>query len=66
MNHPLRYEGLTFYQASFSPDETATVLQVVRNPGWLLPYLSVLLMGLGMTYQFGLHFSKYLKKRKPA
>ncbi len=66
MNHPLRYEGLTFYQASFSPDETATVLQVVRNPGWLLPYVSVLLMGLGMTFQFGLHFTKYLKKRKTA
>ncbi|CAI8324734.1 MAG: Cytochrome c biogenesis protein Ccs1 [Opitutia bacterium UBA7350] len=66
MNHPLRYEGLTFYQASFSPDETATILQVVRNPGWLLPYFSVLLMGLGMTYQFGLHFIKYLNKRKPA
>lgn len=66
MNHPLRYEGLTFYQASFSPDETATILQVVRNPGWLLPYLSVLLMGLGMSYQFGLHFRKYLKKRSDA
>jgi hypothetical protein len=66
MNHPLRYEGLTFYQASFSPDETATILQVVRNPGWLLPYISVLLMGLGMSYQFGLHFTKYLKKRKTA
>jgi hypothetical protein len=63
MNHPLRYEGLTFYQASFSPDETATVLQVVRNPGWLLPYVSVLLMGLGMCFQFGLHFAKFLKKR---
>ena len=66
MNHPLRYEGLTFYQASFSPDETATILQVVRNPGWLLPYLSVLLMGLGMSYQFGLHFRKYLKQRSAA
>ena len=66
MNHPLRYEGLTFYQASFSPDETATILQVVRNPGWLLPYVSVLLMGLGMSYQFGLHFRKYLKKRNTA
>lgn len=66
MNHPLRYEGLTFYQASFSPDETATILQVVRNPGWLLPYVSVLLMGLGMSYQFGLHFRKYLKQRNSA
>lgn len=63
MNHPLRYEGLTFYQASFSPDETATILQVVRNPGWLLPYISVLMMGLGMCFQFGIHFSKFLKKR---
>ena len=49
MNHPLRYDGLTFYQASFMPDETATILQVVRNPGWLLPYLSVLMMGVGMS-----------------
>ena len=63
MNHPLRYNGLTFYQASFMPDETATILQVVRNPGWLLPYLSVLMMGAGMSFQFGLHFTKFLKKR---
>jgi hypothetical protein len=63
MNHPLRYEGLTFYQASFSPDETATVLQVVRNPGWLLPYFSVLMMGFGMCYQFGLHFHRFLTTR---
>ena len=63
MNHPLRYSGLTFYQASFMPDETATILQVVRNPGWLLPYLSVLMMGAGMSFQFGLHFTKFLNKR---
>ncbi len=66
MNHPLRYEGLTFYQASFSPDETATILQVVRNPGWLLPYFSVLIMGIGMCLQFGMHFLKFLKKRSAA
>ena len=63
MNHPLRYEGLTFYQASFSPDETASILQVVRNPGWVLPYISVIMMGFGMCFQFGLHFTKFLKKR---
>ncbi|MEC8650632.1 MAG: cytochrome c biogenesis protein ResB [Verrucomicrobiota bacterium] len=63
MNHPLRYNGLTFYQASFMPDETATILQVVRNPGWLLPYLSVLMMGAGMSFQFSLHFTKFLKKK---
>ena len=63
MNHPLRYNGLTFYQASFMPDETATILQVVRNPGWLLPYISVLMMGAGMSFQFSLHFTKFLKKK---
>lgn len=64
MNHPLRYAGLTFYQSSFMNEDTTTVLQVVRNPGWLLPYISVLLMGLGMCLQFGLHFYKFLRKRR--
>ncbi|MGJ3244174.1 MAG: cytochrome c biogenesis protein ResB [Opitutales bacterium] len=64
MNHPLRYAGLTFYQASFDQaTEAATVLQVVRNPGWLLPYVSVAMMGLGMCWQFGMHFFKFLGKR---
>jgi hypothetical protein len=63
MNHPLRYEGLTFYQASFANDERTSIFQVVRNPGWTLPYISVLLMGLGMLVQFGMHFIKFLKKR---
>ncbi len=64
MNHPLRYAGLTFYQASFSKDELTTVLQVVRNPGWILPYISVALMGFGMLYQFLFHFVKFLNKRR--
>ncbi|MGH7956173.1 MAG: cytochrome c biogenesis protein ResB [Opitutaceae bacterium] len=33
MNNPLRYAGLTFYQASFEPgNDKVTILQVVRNP----------------------------------
>ena len=63
MNHPLRYEGLTFYQASFANQDTTSIFQVVRNPGWLLPYVAVLLMGLGMCVQFGMHFMKFLRKR---
>ncbi len=63
MNHPLRYEGLTFYQASFANDDRTSIFQVVRNPGWVLPYVSVLLMGVGMLVQFGMHFFKFLKKR---
>ena len=63
MNHPLRYEGLTFYQASFANDDRTSIFQVVRNPGWILPYISVLLMGVGMLVQFGMHFFKFLNKR---
>lgn len=64
MNHPLRYGGLTFYQASFANEDTTSILQVVKNPGWLLPYVSVLLMGLGMCFQFGMHFIKFSRKAK--
>ena len=64
MNHPLRYEGLTFFQASFANQDKTSIFQVVRNPGWLLPYLSVLLMGLGMCVQFGMHFFKFLRKQR--
>jgi hypothetical protein len=64
MNHPLRYEGLTFFQASFANQDKTSIFQVVRNPGWLLPYLSVLLMGLGMCAQFSMHFFKFLGKQR--
>ena len=64
MNHPLRYEGLTFFQASFANQDKTSIFQVVRNPGWLLPYLSVLLMGFGMCVQLGMHFFKFLRKQR--
>lgn len=51
MNQPLRYQGRTFYQSGFEGD-TVTVLQVVRNPGWLLPYISCLVMSLGLALHF--------------
>ena len=63
MNHPLRYEGYTFYQASFASQDKTSILQVVKNPGWLLPYISVALMFLGMCLQFGMHFVKFLRKQ---
>ena len=67
MNNPLRYAGETFYQASFAPDNDqrvnkVTVLQVVRNPGRLTPYLGCLLVAAGMTFQFLLHLAGYLKQ----
>ena len=64
MNNPLRYAGLTFYQASFDPsNDHNTILQVVRNPGWLLPYISCLMMGAGLVIQFGIHLLGFIRKR---
>ncbi len=63
MNHPLRYRGLTFYQAGFDNNDQTTVLQVVKNPGWLLPYIACFLLVSGMTIQFGMHLVSFLRRR---
>jgi len=63
MNHPLRYAGETFYQASFdSRTEKTTVLQVVRNPGWLLPYISCALVSLGLVVHFMIYLVSFLSR----
>jgi len=53
MNQPLRYEGRTFYQASYGEDGRLSVLQVVQNPGWRLPYLACALVIPGLLLHFG-------------
>jgi ABC-type transport system involved in cytochrome c biogenesis permease subunit len=60
MNEPLRYRGEAFYQSGYTPDERGTILQVVRNPGWLLPYISCVLVAVGMIFHFGLYLSQFL------
>jgi hypothetical protein len=64
MNNPLRYDGETFYQASFDRDDQGSILQVVRNPGWLTPYFSCVLVGLGLTVQFLTHLFGHAAKRR--
>ena len=64
MNNPLRYGGETFYQANYDPDNKGTVLQVVRNPGWLTPYLSCVLVGVGLIVQFATHLWGFSWKRR--
>lgn len=66
MNNPLRYEGETYYQASFDTDNQGTVLQVVRNPSWLTPYFSCVLVGIGMLIQFCSHLIGFASKRRAA
>lgn len=52
MNHPLRYRGYTFFQASFGKGDTMSVLQVVQNPGWRIPYFACILVALGLAWYF--------------
>jgi len=59
MNHPLRYKGKTFYQASFGNNNQLSVLQVVENGVWWWPYLGSLLISLGLI----LHFIIVMKQR---
>src|ERR1700732_2223437 len=63
MNHPLRYQGMTFYQSGFDNNDTTTILQVVKNPSWLVPYVSCALIACGMVIQFGMHLTSFVRRR---
>jgi len=63
MNNPLRYAGLTYYQAGFDGDRTA-ILQVVRNPSWLVPYISCAAIALGLAVQFLIHLVGFARGRR--
>ena len=66
MNNPLRYGGLTFYQAGYENNDRTSILQVVRNPSWVLPYVSCAMIALGLVIQFGLHLTGFFRKRAAA
>jgi hypothetical protein len=67
MNNPLRYGGYTFYQADYDHEkEQYTVLQVVRNPSWLIPYIACGLMTFGLIVQFGIHLVAFIRRRRIA
>ena len=50
MNQPLRYKGYTFYQSSFIEENNleTSVLAVVKNVGRAFPYLSSLIICIGL------------------
>lgn len=63
MNNPLRHGGQTFYQYQMNAPGRLTVFQVVRNPGWLLPYAACLMMGVGLLWQFGWSLGEFIRRR---
>ena len=65
MNNPLRYAGETFYQSGYDEnDPRVTILQVVRNPSWLTPYLACVMVSLGLIYHFIVHLFKFTAQRR--
>jgi len=67
MNNPLRYGGETFYQSGYDEnDPRVTILQVVRNPGWLTPYVACALVSVGLVIRFMSHLIEFLSRRRTA
>ncbi len=52
MNSPLRYGGRTFYQSGFGMNDTLSVFQVVENPSRRLPYVSCVMVAVGLLIHF--------------
>mgnify|MGYP000315475748 CR=1 FL=1 len=68
MNNPLRFGGETYYQSGYEGDRV-TVLQVVRNPAWLTPYIACLLVGFGLLAHFLISLTSFVRdaaKRRAA
>lgn len=67
MNNPLRYRGETFYQSSYQPlpnGKELTGIQVVRNSGWLIPYVACSITALGMLAHFLGTLTRFLRRRE--
>ncbi len=65
MNNPLRYGGETFYQSGFAktPQGERTTLQVVSNTGWMIPYVALSYVGIGMLFHFALVAVRFLDRQ---
>ena len=68
MNHPFRKNDFTFYQSSFSVDALGreqSIFAVVKNKTRLFPYISSLLISLGLLIHFLIEFIRrsFLKRK---
>lgn len=66
MNKPFRHANLTFFQSSYyiAPNGTEySIFAVVKNSGRLLPYISSIIIFLGMVIHF---IAMLLRRRKQA
>ncbi len=63
MNNPLRYGNETFYQSGMDNvnGREYTVLQIVKNGGWMIPYVACMFVVLGLLFQFSNTLDKMLQ-----
>lgn len=64
MNNPMRYAGWTYYQSGYNGavgNETTT-LQVVKNRGWMIPYLACMVVVVGMAVHFVMTLIRFLTR----
>ena len=66
MNCPIRFGGETFYQSDYFPASISegrmvegSGLQIVRNAGWVIPYICCMMVMVGMLHHFGGTFMRY-------
>ena len=66
MNEPLRHRGYTFFQSSFidAPEGESTVLAVVKNYGRLFPYISSIIMAIGLFVHLCINLPNLLRRSK--
>ena len=67
MNDPLRYSGLTLYQSGYTPlgdGLEMTSLAVVKNTGFLIPYVSLMIITVGMVAHFLMTLTRFLRRRE--
>jgi hypothetical protein len=66
MNEPMRYEGLTFFQASYGPEDAGpgdkmySVFEIVKNPADKWPEYSLWIVSVGMLMTFLIKLSSFL------
>ncbi|ADG65876.1 cytochrome c assembly protein [Planctopirus limnophila DSM 3776] len=70
MNNPLRFAGDTLYQTGYhqSPQSGAefSTISVVANQGWMIPYVSCMIVAIGMLAQFMITLLRFLNRiQKP-
>jgi ABC-type transport system involved in cytochrome c biogenesis permease subunit len=67
MNNPLRFAGDTFYQSGHNNGNMfrreLTILSVVNNDGWMIPYVCCMLVLVAMVFQFGQTLVRFLARQ---